>query len=147
MKQVHSENNASEVDILGHLGTFWDNSEAFLTSLEHLDCFPSHFRPFSPIIGSLKKMRDGRTDRRTKERTDRPSYRDAWTHLKIGKALGSTTEWGWKDGYGGPDPSLDFPTKFHTNRTKIAKVCIWGGFWVGGVGGIIIGQTVVSLQK
>ena len=38
-------------DILGQLGTFWDNSEDFLTSLEHLDCFPSHFRPFSPIIG------------------------------------------------------------------------------------------------
>ena len=42
-------------DILGHFGTFgtfWDNSEDFLTSLEHLDCFPSHFRPFSPINGS-----------------------------------------------------------------------------------------------
>ena len=53
--------------------TLWDNLEDF-TSLEHLDRFPSHFRTFSPIIGSLKKTRDGRTDR--------PSYRDAWTHLK-----------------------------------------------------------------
>ena len=25
------------------------------------------------------------------------------------------------------------PTKFHPNRIKIAKVCFWGGFWVGGV--------------
>ena len=30
-----------------------------------IDCFPSHFRPFSPIIGSLKKTRDGQTDGRT----------------------------------------------------------------------------------
>ena len=55
----------SEVDILGHLGTFWDNSEDFFTSLEHLDGFPSHCRPFSPIIGSLYKTRYGRTDGRT----------------------------------------------------------------------------------
>ena len=54
------------------------NSEDCLRSLEHLDYFPSHFRPFSPIIGSLKKMRDGRTD----ARTDGLFYRDAWTHLK-----------------------------------------------------------------
>ena len=42
-KKVTSDNDASEVDTLGHFGTFWDNSEDFLTSLEHLDCFPSHF--------------------------------------------------------------------------------------------------------
>ena len=65
-------------DILRHFGTFRDNSEDILTSWDHLDCFPSHFRPFSPVIGSLKKTRSGRTD----GRTDRPSYRDAWTHLK-----------------------------------------------------------------
>ena len=29
-------------------------------------------------------------------------------------------------------PKLDLPTKFHPNRTKIAKVCYWGGFGVGG---------------
>ena len=63
-KQVHSENDASEVDILGHFGIFWDNSETFLTSLEHLDCLPSHFRPFVPVIGPLKKT-DDRTDGRT----------------------------------------------------------------------------------
>ena len=73
-------------DILRHFGTFRDNSEDILTSWDHLDCFPSHFRPFSPVIGSLKKTRSGRTDGRTDGptdgRTDRPSYRDAWTHLK-----------------------------------------------------------------
>ena len=42
-------------DIFGHLETFRDNSEDILTSWEHLHCFPSHFRPFSPVIGSLKK--------------------------------------------------------------------------------------------
>ena len=52
-------------DIEGHLETLWDNSEDILTSLEHLDCFPSHFRPFSPVIGSLKKTRDRPTDRQT----------------------------------------------------------------------------------
>ena len=57
-------------DILGHLRTFWDNSEDFWTSLDHLDCFPSHFRPFSSIIDSFKTTRDGRTDPRTDGRTD-----------------------------------------------------------------------------
>ena len=69
-------------DILGHLGTIRNNSEDFLTSLDHLDCFPSHFRPFFTIIGSFNKMRDGPMDERTNGWTDRPSYRDAWTHLK-----------------------------------------------------------------
>ena len=70
-------------DILRHFEIFWDNSEDFLTSLDHLDCFPSHFRPFSSIIGSFKNPRTkGPTDGRTDGRTDRPSYRDAWTHLK-----------------------------------------------------------------
>ena len=32
-------------------------------------------------------------------------------------------------------PKLDLPTKFHQNRTKIAKVCYWGSFWMGRVGG------------
>ena len=61
-KQVRSDNDASEVgiwDILGHFGTFWDNSEDFLTSLDLLD---GHFRPFSSIIGSFKKPHDGCTD-------------------------------------------------------------------------------------
>ena len=30
-------------------------------------------------------------------------------------------------------PKLDLPTTFHPNRTKIAKVCFWGGFWMGRV--------------
>ena len=62
MKQVRSDNDASEVDILGHFRTFWDNLEDFMTSPEQLDRFPSHFRPFSPIIGSLT---DGPTDGQT----------------------------------------------------------------------------------
>ena len=66
----HLDNDASELEILGHFETLWDNSEDFLTSVEHF--FPSHFRPFSLIIGLLKK---------TDQRTDGPSYRDAWTHL------------------------------------------------------------------
>ena len=35
----------------------------------------SHFRPFSSIFAKSKKMGYGQTDI--------PSYRDAWTHLKI----------------------------------------------------------------
>ena len=62
---------------------FWDILGKFgrlLTSLDHLDCFHSHFRPFSSMIGSFKKSRDGPMDRRTHGRTDGHSYRDAWTH-------------------------------------------------------------------
>ena len=81
-------------DIMGHFETTWDNlghfgnnSEDFLTSLDHLDCFPSHFRPFYPLIGSLKKARitDRQTDGPTDGWTDRSSCVDplAWTHLKI----------------------------------------------------------------
>ena len=80
-KQVRSDNDASEVGILGHFGTFWDNlghfctfwdnSEDFLTNWERSDCFPSHFRLFSPIISLLKKrVPDGPTDQRTDGRTD-----------------------------------------------------------------------------
>ena len=39
-EQVHSDNDASEVDILGHFETFWDNSEDILTCLEFLTVFP-----------------------------------------------------------------------------------------------------------
>ena len=56
-KQVHSDNDASEVDF----GTFWDNSEYFLMSWENLDSFPMYFRPFLSLIGPLKK-KHGRTD-------------------------------------------------------------------------------------
>ena len=61
-KHVRSDNDASEFKILGHFGTI---RKAFVKSLEHLDLFPSHFRTFYPIIGSLKKLHSGRTDRRT----------------------------------------------------------------------------------
>ena len=51
-KQVHSDNDTSEVDtsgtfwdFSGHFGTFWDNSEDFMLSLEQLDHFYSHFLP------------------------------------------------------------------------------------------------------
>ena len=66
-------------DILGHFKTFRDNFEYFGTSFEHLDCFPSHFQPFSPIIGIFYRSCYGPTE----QRTDTPSYRDAWTHLKM----------------------------------------------------------------
>ena len=69
-KQVHLDNDVSEVDILGQIWTFCDNLEDFTTSKKNLDRFPSHFRPFSPIIGSLKKTCFGQTDGRTDGRAD-----------------------------------------------------------------------------
>ena len=69
-KPIRSDNDASEVIIFGHFGTFWDNLEDFLMSLKHLDCFPSHFQPFSLIVGSLKKTRYRPTDRPTVRHTD-----------------------------------------------------------------------------
>ena len=64
-KQVHSDNDASEVDILGHLAQFGkhvDEFGAFRLS--------SHFRLFSPVIGSLrKKTRDGPKNPRTDGQT------------------------------------------------------------------------------
>ena len=62
-EKVHSDNDVSECELLGHFGTFLDNSEDILTGLEHLDCLPSHLRPFSPIIGLMKKTRSGPTNR------------------------------------------------------------------------------------
>ena len=54
-KKVCSDNDASEVDvlghfetfrdILGHFGTIRDNLEDFTTRLWHLDRFASHFLP------------------------------------------------------------------------------------------------------
>ena len=54
-----------KLDILGYSEIFWDNSEDYLTSLKQLDGFPTHFQPFSPIIGSLKVTRCRRTDGQT----------------------------------------------------------------------------------
>ena len=62
-KQVNSDNDASEVDILGHLRTswvIWDNSEILLMSLEHSDSFPMHFRPFS-AHWEIRRRTDGQT--------------------------------------------------------------------------------------
>ena len=44
-------------------------------------------------------------------------------------------EWGGKV-VGGVKVFGVVPTKFHPNRIKIAKVCFWGGFWVGEVVGV-----------
>ena len=63
--------------------TFWENSEDYLTSLKHTVGFPSHFRPIPNIFSHNRLIEKKRvTDRRTDGRADRPSYRDAWTHLK-----------------------------------------------------------------
>ena len=63
--QVHSDNNASEVDSLGHSGTFWDNSEDVMMSLERLNCFPvNDWQSFLTIFTHnrlIKKTRTGRT--------------------------------------------------------------------------------------
>ena len=70
-KQVSSDNDATEVGILGHLvtfQTFWDIMGQF-RSLERLDRFLGHFRPFSSIISSLKRKRYGRMDGRTDGQT------------------------------------------------------------------------------
>ena len=59
IEQVQSDNDASEVDISRQFGRLFDE-----------------FGPFGlVIIGSFKK-------RVTDPWTDKPSYRDAWTHLK-----------------------------------------------------------------
>ena len=45
-----------------------------LNILEHLDSFPSHFRPFSLIIGSLnQRVTDRQTDGQRDRRTDGPT--------------------------------------------------------------------------
>ena len=59
-KQVHSDNVASKVDILGQFGRHFDEFGPF-----GLFPPPSHFRPFSSIIGSFKKKRDEPMDGRT----------------------------------------------------------------------------------
>ena len=78
MKQVHLDNDASEVDILGHFGTFWDISGQFgtiwktLMSLEHLDFSQSFPTMFTHNRLTEKKMRSGRTHGPTDGRTDPP---------------------------------------------------------------------------
>ena len=65
-------------DFFGHFKTFWDNSKDFGTILEHLDCFPSHFRPFSPIIKIFDKSV---TDQPTNQPTNQPTI--GQTHPNI----------------------------------------------------------------
>ena len=57
-KRVHSDIDASELDILGQFGRLLDKFGAFRL-------LSTPMRPFSPIIGSLKKTRDGRMDGQT----------------------------------------------------------------------------------
>ena len=45
----------------------------------------------------------------------------------------SEKHWGPRRNGGGKVVGV-VPTKIHPNQIKIAKVCFWGGFWVGGVG-------------
>ena len=59
--------------------TFCDNSEDFLTSLEHLDYFPSHFPTIFFHNRLVEKRRDGLTDGPKNGQT---LFRDTWTHLK-----------------------------------------------------------------
>ena len=49
--------------------------------------FPNHFLPFRPTL-ALAWRTNQRTDRRTVERTEKESYRDAWMHLKIRHNIG-----------------------------------------------------------
>ena len=74
-KQVHSDNDASEVDNSGHLRIFWHILGQFGG---HFDEFGA-FRLFSPLFPTIftryrlirkKRVTDGRTDRRTDVRTD-----------------------------------------------------------------------------
>ena len=47
----------------------------------------------------------------------------------------SEKHWGPRRNGGGKVVGV-VPTKYHPNQIKIAKVCFWGGFWVGGVVGV-----------
>ena len=75
-KQVHSDNDVSEVDILGHLGTFWDVLGQFGRLFDEFGpirlfslSFPSIFIHYRLIY--KKRVTDGRTDGRTDGQTDR----------------------------------------------------------------------------
>ena len=73
-KQVRSDNDASELDIFGHLGTFWATLGQFGRPVNEFGAFRLLSYSFPTIFGSSKRMRY--------VPTDRPYYRDAWTHLK-----------------------------------------------------------------
>ena len=57
-KQVRSDNDASEVGILGHFGTFWDHSEDF-----------EEFGPFR-LFSQEKRVTDPQTDGPTDPRVE-----------------------------------------------------------------------------
>ena len=51
---------------------------------------PSNKAKYSALDASRRRLREGVTDLRTDGRTDRPSYRDAMTHLKTKRHSGSS---------------------------------------------------------
>ena len=70
-QQVRSDNDVSEVDILGHFRTFWDIMGRVWSIFSH-----------NRLIEKNALQTDRRTDGPTDRRMDRLFYRDAWTHLK-----------------------------------------------------------------
>ena len=74
--------------------------------VEHLDCFPTIF-PHNRLIENTAFLMDGRIDR--------PSYRDAWTHLKMAAPLD-------------PKKPCSFLCRFLGSSQP--AVCYWGGFGV-----------------
>ena len=59
------------------------------------------YMPFPLKFRGLKKTRYGPTD----GHTDRPSYRDAWTHLKTRGEKINIGPIGWGKSSGGPHPA------------------------------------------
>ena len=70
-------------DILGQFGRLdvFGESRLFFLICPDLWVF-SHNRLFEKNALRTGRRTDGAADRRTEPRTDRPSYRDAWTYLK-----------------------------------------------------------------
>ena len=66
------DNDASELDILGHFGTIRKTFER----VKSIKTFPTHLHQFSHNRLIEKNVLQ------THGRTDRPSYKDLWTHLK-----------------------------------------------------------------
>ena len=61
-EKVCMDNDVSELDILGHIGTFWDNSRRLFEELEHLACFPVISSMFTHYGIIKKHVTDGRSD-------------------------------------------------------------------------------------
>ena len=81
LKQVHSDNDASEVDILGHFGTFLDILGQFVRLYDDIGAFRLFSQSFMTIFTHNRLIEkkafqtDRRTDGWTDGRTDIPSYR------------------------------------------------------------------------